>query len=368
MDHLIEYIYLAEYVAPVFTALGGMILLFFSYENRFSHTEARIKRTAFWYLCASFVSSVGIAFYVYAPEAFVAVQSLFYFALLYAEVLFYALFHMLSAEDGRERLSRWHFWVPLVIVLPLAVWSVFVPYEVQLEITVGLRKVVPAGYGAYTGLYISKQPVTLFYCVFYLTLTVVRLVRYYRAINASSSLVRRPARWALWLLAFMLTSVFVSGLAAFIQRHQGLYLSHVVGIASVTMVAQHIVLTFVVVRRRYVLYILPQKQEEEPQQGEPVQKRWHRPYAQGSGSLLTRKRFDAWMREQKPYLDPSYKLTDLAEAMGINRSYVSRFINRTYGVNFNRYMNRLRLKEVERLVALPSNGGRPLAELTGKAG
>ena len=32
-----------------------------------------------------------------------------------------------------------------------------------------------------------------------------------------------------------------------------------------------------------------------------------------------------------------------------NRTYISAFINREYGVNFNRFINNYRLKEVERL-------------------
>ena len=58
---------------------------------------------------------------------------------------------------------------------------------------------------------------------------------------------------------------------------------------------------------------------------------------------------------KRPYTDPEFKLTDLAEVMGVNRSEISNFINRAYGMNFKRYVNRWRLEEFRRLMALPSN-------------
>lgn len=45
----------------------------------------------------------------------------------------------------------------------------------------------------------------------------------------------------------------------------------------------------------------------------------------------------------------------MAEAMGVNRTVMSNFINQTYGMNFNRYLNRWRIEEYQILMALPSN-------------
>ena len=39
----------------------------------------------------------------------------------------------------------------------------------------------------------------------------------------------------------------------------------------------------------------------------------------------------------------------MARDLFSNRTYISAFINREYGVNFNRFINNYRLKEVERL-------------------
>ena len=43
------------------------------------------------------------------------------------------------------------------------------------------------------------------------------------------------------------------------------------------------------------------------------------------------------------------RITDLMQAFHTNRTYISRFINREYGMNFSRYINMLRLREMEAL-------------------
>lgn len=84
--------------------------------------------------------------------------------------------------------------------------------------------------------------------------------------------------------------------------------------------------------------------------------------------LLTRKVFEKEVVGKKMYLRPQLRLTELAEALGINRNYLSNFINTTYDCGFNEYINRLRLRELERLLSLPINQGKSANKLYAKAG
>jgi AraC-like DNA-binding protein len=70
---------------------------------------------------------------------------------------------------------------------------------------------------------------------------------------------------------------------------------------------------------------------------------------------LTTHKLESHFMLTRPYLNPDYRLTDLAEEMDINRSDMSAFINRTYGMGFKRYINQWRLIEYDRMIALPSN-------------
>ncbi|MCS3102171.1 hypothetical protein NXW38_25100 [Bacteroides ovatus] len=62
-----------------------------------------------------------------------------------------------------------------------------------------------------------------------------------------------------------------------------------------------------------------------------------------------RKKFEKYIYEHRPYLNPDLRITDLMQAFHTNRTYISRFINREYGMNFSRYINMLRLREMEAL-------------------
>ena len=75
---------------------------------------------------------------------------------------------------------------------------------------------------------------------------------------------------------------------------------------------------------------------------------------------LNKKIFEQYVVGKKMFLNPHLRLTDLMEVFNTNRSYLSRFIND--------YINRLRLKELERLMKLPSNRGKTVTRLYPKAG
>jgi AraC-like DNA-binding protein len=70
---------------------------------------------------------------------------------------------------------------------------------------------------------------------------------------------------------------------------------------------------------------------------------------------LSQKNIEQYFKISRPWLDPQFQLPDLANALGVNRSDLSAFINRTFEVNFKRYVNSWRLAEFERLMSLPSN-------------
>lgn len=360
MNHFFDYLYIAEYIGPVFSAISCAVLLLLSYENSHTHTEVKVKRTTILYLCAGAFSWTGAFIYIYFPEAFVIIQAPVYLSMLLTQVLFYQLFHILTSLKDKEPFNIWHYLIPVIICGALIVWSFFIPYNIQLEIVMGKGKAMPEGYEAYTRFFMSKMGMRVTYCIVYMTLTTLRLIQYYKTINQSPSLVRKPAKWVFMLALLTITSVIVSTVGAF-MRSAGLYRSLLAAIASMAVFAQHVLLTYHIVQRGYMLYItFPGRKHIalKPDTEEVTESK------QG----LTRKSFESYIKTHKPYLNPSIKLTDLVDELETNRSYLSNFINNTYGINFKRYINRCLLKELERLMKKPSNKGKSASELITKVG
>jgi len=79
-------------------------------------------------------------------------------------------------------------------------------------------------------------------------------------------------------------------------------------------------------------------------------------------------RLEEYISDVKPYLDTEFRITDLAEAIGTNRTFLSSFINRIYGVNFNRFMNGYRLGELEELMRNPALASKGRMQLIAQAG
>jgi AraC-like DNA-binding protein len=74
------------------------------------------------------------------------------------------------------------------------------------------------------------------------------------------------------------------------------------------------------------------------------------------------------MDAEKPYLDPELRITDLVTMAGTNRAYLSRLINKEYGMNFAHYINYLRIEEMERLRQSPTYRNADEVDLTYRVG
>jgi AraC-like DNA-binding protein len=59
---------------------------------------------------------------------------------------------------------------------------------------------------------------------------------------------------------------------------------------------------------------------------------------------------ESWMEQQKPYLRQDFQLMDLREILPMNRTYLSQFINDSYGCTFYQFVNRYRIEEAKHLL------------------
>ena len=60
-------------------------------------------------------------------------------------------------------------------------------------------------------------------------------------------------------------------------------------------------------------------------------------------------RLAEWV-EKKGFLNARVTIIQLSKIIGINRTYLSNHINTTYGLNFNLWLNHLRIEEAKLLI------------------
>ena len=63
-----------------------------------------------------------------------------------------------------------------------------------------------------------------------------------------------------------------------------------------------------------------------------------------------RAKLEQWMKTDKPYLNPDFRLLDLRQVLPLNRTYLSQLINAEYGCNFYQFVTNYRIEEAKRLM------------------
>lgn len=372
MNHLVEYSRLLTFMYPIFSGVTCGLLLLFSMGDSLTHTEISLKRLVIAYLFTSSFNWLGSFLFGYAPNVFVYINVLLLASYIYDQVILYRFFHLFTHTDNNTRFSPWHHLMPILLCSILLVWSFFVPYDIQLQIVQSKGILFPEGYEAYGRYFTSKPLIRLIFSVIYTSMIFARLMLYYRKVNSSPNLIRKPARWVIFLGALMVVMVIAPVVGTFTPR-EIVFTAKATAVAAFAVFCQQILLSYHVLKRDYLFFVTfpAVKKDEAPDinretdkmQGTKPRKTYTR-----KDKPLSKRAFESYMSRHKPFLNPEFKIADLAEAMDTNRTYISNFLNNTYGINFNRYINRRRLRELERLRKLPSNIGKAPHDLFDKAG
>ncbi len=352
-----------QLLMPIFSAVCCGILVGFSYGDCLSMEERSLKRMLLVYL---FFSALGwfVAFcYEFWPKLFVWLNVPCLLSFTLPSILFYRIIRFLTRLGQPESFSWGHYLVPGILAIIMFVWSLFVPYGAQLEIVQGKAQVFPAGYEAYAHFFVLKPPLRVVVGVVYYVLTILLLIHYFKRATDKDTLVRQPANWVIFLVGISSASLFSSLLPSFMPRDR-IYYSIWMILVSFSIAIQHVLLSYHIIRRKYLLYVVPEK-NYEPEQPEELPKKRERRLHSGKISV---QRLEDYFRNEKPYLNPDYNLNDLVEAMDVNRTVMSTFINRTYGTSFPRYLNGWRLRELERLRNDPANKGKTVTALIDQTG
>lgn len=83
-------------------------------------------------------------------------------------------------------------------------------------------------------------------------------------------------------------------------------------------------------------------------------------------SSSEQEKVEAWMQKEKPYLNPNFQLMDLRAVLPMNRTYLSQFINSTYGCSFYQFANAYRVEEAKQL--MQAHPEMKMAEVASRSG
>ena len=304
--------------------------------------------------------------YKWYPEVFVAFAPLFYACHTYAGMVSYHIVFRLTSRGRDKRFPPAHYVIPGALPVAMFVWMLFVPFEVPLGIAERFGRPDPDWLG-FSRFFATFVPVEIVFTSVYLVFSFVRLRRYRRTLPRSRK--DSPSYNLRWFNAMIVLICFtcIHPVMALLMSKETLYSADwFITLSGFTVAAIELILLYNLMRHNYP----PLDIKTRMRRRQVFAREEETAAAEGKKPLkeFSRKDFDDYFRREKPYLDPALKLTSLAEALGAGREELSRFVNRTYGVNFNVFVGRWRLKELEKLQKMAANRNSTLKSLLPQAG
>lgn len=302
----------------------------------------------------------------YLPEVFVYLNWLSYYIVLTMWVLLYHFIFSITRTDPDDRFPGIYYTIPVVIALAMAAATVFTPYDVQFEYI--REQAVPQGHLLFVLLSDIKNPLVLAFSIYFVIRSFLRLMRYrellldYSAKDMSDSFT--------WLKIYMLLMLALPSLSIIgtLSTHQQIFSLPALTLPILLITFINVYLCYNILAGNYILIeeISPEYLDSVYLQKDDSQSPEMHPSS--SDAMLSRRQMDRYMRHKKPYLDPELTINTLVKDLGINRSYISAFINREYGMNFRYYINSYRMEEYHALCERADNKERSRRELSALAG
>ena len=355
MGAFVTYSNLMTYILPIFcSAICSVftLLLIWNYRNL---AERKLRRVVSIYCILIAVWWSSALWHVLSDDPiFLPVDIPFALSYIYIPILFYNIVYYLAYLGKKRNFPVLNYIWPvptLAIILITTAWMS--PPEGGLFTRLSL-------FERYTELFISSSLLRFITAIAYIVPTGLLLLRYYRQTVLQMADTDRKyvsIKSSRWLIMFFMLSILsiVIFLIAFLPSLVGAS-QWLIRLNALCIMAQEILLTYQVIRRQYLSYKtfdLFSGNENETGNNGLIAKQY--PVPDDTRGQLNRTAFENYLSQQKPFLDPDFKLTDMAEAMGVNRTVMSNFVNQTYGVNFRRYLNQCRIREYQTLIVHPSN-------------
>lgn len=258
-----------------------------------------------------------------------------------------------------EKFPVIHYLLPVLGFFIMFVWSLLIPLDVQVQL-VKSKGIWVDGYTFYSAFFTSKAKLFFIFDLLYAFAGLHRIISYRKVVvNYSADEQRVSFQW-LYQFLFAMLALFPMAIVVFILPEDEIVLSWIALYPVVLIIFKDIVMVHNILLENYIVMDIT-SEKQKLAVGE---------VAPGTGSIKPNdiKRLENYMRKNKPYLNSKLKITDMILDLNTNRTSLSVLINRTYGMNFCRYINRFRLEELEILRSDLQNKNLTELELVEKAG
>ncbi|MDH6341871.1 AraC-like DNA-binding protein [Parabacteroides sp. PFB2-12] len=359
----------------VICSLACAIYMLLLLTERYSPYERRMQKGALVYFLFFTGICLSRLFYKWYPELFVYFAPLLYLCHTGSGVAFYYICFAFTSPRNEKRFPLIHYLLPPLIPVILGVWMLFVPFDVPLGIVKGFRALNPE-WPIFSRVFASFIPAQVLFIGVYLFLSMKKLRHYRKSLPEKKwKEIHYRLRSIYAIIAILFVGWLHPLLVLFTSIENAFFAYGAIVPIALSIPFVEIVLVNNLQRHNYPrIEIIPAPKPKSPPSEKVSEPAPMEPVATSlltnntSLNLLSRKDFDNYFRQEKPYLNTELRLTTLADQLGVGREELSKFINRTYGMNFNSFVGRWRFREMERLRKLAKNKEATIKSLLPQAG
>lgn len=413
MVSLAELYKMAILLCPVFSSLFAILILLLDIKYS-SRKPQKLNYYLLAFFGSVFLSWLSAILYFYMPMVYIYINWLSMLAFMLMQVFFYGFIFEVTHIHEQETISNFNYLFPALLSLLLLIASLITPVSDQHNVMLS-KGVYSGGPKVFFYLNYSKIFFRLLFSLIYSTLGFNRLLRYQKFIrNFSSNEEKGSLRWVSTLLVFSMLLVLVPLFSMFSSREEMAYSPMSIFFVLILLYLYGYVCLHVIKRERYIIdlsdetgtfskhhhlgdqlyafayqpnyekFSSPNMEKKTEAENEVPGREFRTPKAVESAvnsktdedelspylkkNVLNRDFFDTFMQVEKPYLNADLRITDLVDRLHVNRTYISSFINKEYGVNFSTFINTYRLQEYKALVDRPEYCKMSKSELAEMAG
>ena len=317
-----------SFVAPLSSSLACVILLIVRYyeKERYGLTKHNTL-LILYFLALSLVCSLVLLNLYHISSNNKWGQIIFMFSSMYMVVIFYHIVHLIMSIQKKPRIAKIHYFIPLVIVLVfvcLFYRTAGVAFLSFLNIpSPSLHKIA----------FSTAYWIWLLYKVVYSLIILKQLFVYRKQIiNYSAEQDRTSMNWLMWIIYINIVLIPLTISQLILDRSHAIILL-LICTTNFMIMLQSVILFYNMFTNNYII-ILSDNKKVNPEPA-PLSLK------------INKESFEKYITGKKPYLNPELRITDMILPLGTNRTYLSKFINNTYGMSFSSYINNCRIKELK---------------------
>lgn len=325
-----EFVRALIFSAPLVCALVCLLLAVFDTGRSKHPVHRKIHYNLITTYAVIALIWLGFVLHSIARTAFIFYIPLFVPLVMFSYRMIYSAVRSMTNTGGEQRRFPWvHFISPILVSVMMLVVALTVPFERMNEIVYNPKGNAIAS--AVVGLCFAYNS------IIYRILGIAEIWNYKNKMAGDSSDNHRlTLNLMFWLMIveIIVLPLPTCGLLMGMKAFSGLGYLWIVTVLppmAIYIISCHNMLT-----ESYVIL----EADKQPARKHSVE---------NDALRLSRQRVESYLDEKRPWLNPAFRITDMAEDLITNRAYISAFINKEYGMNFNRFINGYRLREAERL-------------------